>query len=117
MGSGAVWKGVVRVVFCCPGSGLVFGFSAHGRPGGDRLSRALRRSTIGAEGFHGRVRDGIGWGPLDVATRPSMGSQMTEIRGQRSEIRDQMSEFLISDLCPLISAPVDRKSTRLNSSH
>ena len=31
-----------------------------GRPGGDLLSRALRRSTIGAEGFHGRVRDGIG---------------------------------------------------------
>ena len=30
------------------------------RPGGDLLSRALRRSTIGAEGFHGRVRDGIG---------------------------------------------------------
>ena len=31
-----------------------------GRPGGDLLSHALRRSTIGAEGFHGRVRDGIG---------------------------------------------------------
>src|SRR4051794_32319593 len=31
-----------------------------GRPGGDLLFRALRRSTIGAEGFHGRVRDGIG---------------------------------------------------------
>ncbi len=31
-----------------------------GRPGGDLLSRALRRSTIGAEGFHGRVRNGIG---------------------------------------------------------
>ena len=30
------------------------------RPGGDLLFRALRRSTIGAEGFHGRVRDGIG---------------------------------------------------------
>ena len=30
-------------------------------PGGDLLSRVLRRSTIGAEGFHGRVRDGIGW--------------------------------------------------------
>ena len=30
------------------------------RPGGDLLSRALRRSTIGAEGFHGRVRNGIG---------------------------------------------------------
>ena len=31
-----------------------------GGPGGDLLSHALRRSTIGAEGFHGRVRDGIG---------------------------------------------------------
>src|ERR1700676_3520540 len=29
-------------------------------PGGDLLCHALRRSTIGAEGFHGRVRDGIG---------------------------------------------------------
>jgi hypothetical protein len=31
-----------------------------GAPGGDLLCHALRRSTIGAEGFHGRVRDGIG---------------------------------------------------------
>ena len=39
-------------------------FCVHGRPGGDLLSHALRRSTIGAEGFHGRVRDGIGcWDP------------------------------------------------------
>ena len=36
-------------------------FSVHGRPGDDLLSHALRRSTIGAEGFHGRVRNGIGW--------------------------------------------------------
>ena len=35
-------------------------FERPGRPGGDLLSRVLRRSTIGAEGFHGRVRDGIG---------------------------------------------------------
>ena len=41
------------------------------RPGGDLLSRALRRSTIGAEGFHGRVRDGIGWGTLAMTTRSS----------------------------------------------
>jgi hypothetical protein len=35
-----------------------------GRPGGDLLSHVLGRSTIGAEGFHGRVRDGIGcFGP------------------------------------------------------
>ncbi len=31
------------------------------RPGGDLLFHALRRSTISAEGFHGRVRNGIGW--------------------------------------------------------
>src|SRR3954462_14859 len=39
------------------GMGVVWG----GGSGGDLLFRALRRSTIGAEGFHGRVRDGIGW--------------------------------------------------------
>ena len=33
-----------------------------GRPGGDLLSRVLRQSTIGAEAFDGRVRDGIGSG-------------------------------------------------------
>ena len=32
-----------------------------GRPGNDLLSRVLRHSTIGAEGFNGRVRDGIGF--------------------------------------------------------
>ena len=37
------------------------GDSLFGRPGGDRLSRILRCSIIGAGGFHGRVRDGIGW--------------------------------------------------------
>ena len=42
-----------------------------GRPGGDLLFHALRRSTIGAEGFHGRVRDGIGWGTLARTTRSS----------------------------------------------
>src|SRR4051794_10650976 len=39
--------------------GLGFGW-----PGGDLLSRALGRSTISAEAFNGRVRDGIGfWAP------------------------------------------------------
>ena len=32
------------------------------RAGGDRLSRALRRSTIGPGGLNDRVRNGIGWG-------------------------------------------------------
>ena len=35
-----------------------------GRPCSDLLSQVLRLSTIGAEGFDGRVRDGIGsWAP------------------------------------------------------
>ena len=43
--------------------------AALGRPGSVLLSRALRRSTIGAEGFHGRVRNGIGCRPLAMTTR------------------------------------------------
>ena len=39
-----------------------------GRPGDDLLSRALRQSTIGATGFHGRVRNGIGWGTCAITT-------------------------------------------------
>ena len=42
-----------------------------GRPGNVLLSHALRRSTIGAEGLHGRVRNGIGCFPLAITTRPS----------------------------------------------
>ena len=42
-----------------------------GRPGSDLLFHALRRSTIGAKGFHGRVRDGIGCRPLAITTRSS----------------------------------------------
>ncbi len=38
--------------------------------GGDLLSHALRRSTIGATGLNGRVRDGIGCFPRAVTTRP-----------------------------------------------
>ncbi len=38
----------------------VRGFSVLCRPGDDLLSRVLRQSTIGAEAFDGRVRDGIG---------------------------------------------------------
>ena len=42
----------------------VFGGTDLGGPGGDLLSRVLRQSTIGAEAFDGRVRDGIGSGRL-----------------------------------------------------
>ena len=42
-----------------------------GWPGNDLLSQALRHSTIGAEVFDGRVRDGIGSGHVAKVTRPA----------------------------------------------
>ena len=42
-----------------------------GRSGNDLLSRVLRHSTIGAEEFNGRVRDGIGFGLLAQITGPA----------------------------------------------
>lgn len=38
-------------------------------PGDDLLFHRLSDSTIGADWFHGRVRDGIGWGTDAIATR------------------------------------------------
>ena len=47
------------------------GNSVLGRPGSDLLFQALRLSTIGAEDFDGRVRDGIGYRLLAMTTRPA----------------------------------------------
>ncbi len=49
-------------------------YGAFQKPGGDLLSHALRRSTIGAGGFNGRVRNGIGWRP------PARSHQAVEAR-------------------------------------
>ena len=38
-------------------------------PGDALLSHCLSSSTMGAVGFHGRVRDGIGWDTDAIATR------------------------------------------------
>src|ERR1700739_1060864 len=64
--------------------------SVLGRPGGDLLFQALRLSTIGAEDFDGRVRDGIGYRLLAMTTRPAKDG--TGIGDQRSVIR--------RDYCP-----------------
>src|SRR4051794_8764369 len=42
-----------------------------GWPGNDLLSRVLRHSTISAEAFNGRVRDGIGFRHLAPVTGPA----------------------------------------------
>ena len=57
IGEGDIGRGI-GVVGEWPGGGGVAG--GVGEPGGDLLFRRLSGSTIGAEGFHGRVRDGIG---------------------------------------------------------
>jgi hypothetical protein len=47
-------------------------------PGDDLLFHCLSSSTIGAVGFHGRVRDGIGWDTDAMVTRqwsPSWGTR------------------------------------------
>ena len=63
---GLVYPAAVGDLDCEEEDWLVFG-----RPGGDLLSRVLRQSTIGAEAFDGRVRDGIGSGHFARATRPA----------------------------------------------
>ena len=54
--------------------------SRFGGPGSDLLSRALRRSTIGARGLNDRVRDGIGWGPSAIATGSAETSLIQHVR-------------------------------------
>lgn len=45
------------------------------RPGSDLLSRVLRRSTIGAGAFHGRVRKGNGCSHPAITTRSIKGNK------------------------------------------
>ena len=52
--------------------------SVLGRPGGDLLFQALRLSTIGAEDFDGRVRDGIGYRLLAMTTRSAKDGTMKQ---------------------------------------
>jgi hypothetical protein len=53
--------------------------SVLGRPGSDLLSQGLSHSTIGAEEFDGRVRDGIGYGLLATTTRPAKDRQRSKL--------------------------------------
>ena len=49
----------------------MLGGSLIGWPGDDLLSHRWACSTMGAEGFHGRVRNGVGWVTLAMITKPS----------------------------------------------
>ena len=49
-------------------------------PGNDLLFHALRQSTIGANSFHGRVRDGIGCLSVAIITRKSLVTKLFSVR-------------------------------------
>jgi hypothetical protein len=55
-------------------------FVVLGRPGSDLLSQGLSHSTIGAEEFNGRVRDGIGFKLLARTTRPAKDKDTKQAR-------------------------------------
>ena len=77
-GYGLFWSGrdacfsFLRRLYCP----LLFCGIAFNRPGSDLLSRVLRRSTIGAGAFHGRVRNGNGCGRPAMTTRSIKGNVM-----------------------------------------
>src|SRR5712691_8602375 len=54
-----------------------------GRPGSDLLSQGLSHSTIGAEEFNGRVRDGIGFKLLARTTRPAKDKDTKQARSRK----------------------------------
>jgi hypothetical protein len=86
------------------GLGGVFGFDCEEvltvlcRPGSDLLSQGLSHSTIGAEEFNGRVRDGIGFRLLARATRPAKDRDMKQaVRSLCDRGRMVSSEWRMDD--------------------
>ena len=49
-------------------------------PGNDLLFHILRHSTIGANSFHGRVRDGIGCLSIAIVTRKLISIKLFSVR-------------------------------------
>ena len=81
-----------------------------GRPGNDLLSRVLRHSTIGAEEFNGRVRDGIGFLAPRSNHRTGEGQrQGCEAAPPRTLQRQGQTVFLI-----IMIADTDHESDQAN---
>src|SRR5947209_9970984 len=69
-------------------------FLVLGRPGSDLLSQGLSHSTIGAEEFNGRVRDGIGFKLLARTTRPAKDIAGFRNRGSGVRRAERRPRFL-----------------------
>ena len=94
-------------------------YPAFCRPGSDLLSRVLRRSTIGAGAFHGRVRNGNGCSHPARTTR----SAKRKICSRREQISiEKLVKFLTSFVlntsfgalctCPEHFAPQGQRPSR-----
>jgi hypothetical protein len=68
-----------------------------GRPGNDLLSRVLRHSTIGAEEFNGRVRDGIGFLAPRSNHRTGEGQRQGRLRPPPGTLQLQVKQSFSSN--------------------
>ena len=57
-----------------------FKYELEKNPGNDLLFHVLRQSTIGANSFHGRVRDGIGCLSVAIVTRKLISIKLFSVR-------------------------------------
>ena len=84
-------------------SAAVFAIDKEGRnvlgwSGNDLLSRVLRHSTIGAEAFNGRVRDGIGFRRLAQVTGPAKDKWQVAAK-RRSSGLIRGPKFMVFKMC------------------
>ena len=83
-------------------------FLVLGRPGSDLLFQVLRLSTIGAEEFNGRVRDGIGFRPLAKTTRPAKDEMKQSASASRAPPRrrgPRSAKLMVCSVQDAISKP------------
>ncbi len=77
-----------------------------GRSGNDLLSRVLRHSTIGAEAFNGRVRDGIGF--LSPRSDHRTGQRQQQgCQGHHPEVLPSGPKHIGLSLTPALSGSQD----------
>ena len=84
-----------------------------GRPGNDLLSRVLRHSTIGAEEFNGRVRDGIGFLAPRSNHRTGEGQRQGRLR-RHPELSHSSKSNSLSRSCPIREADMNHESNQAN---
>ena len=80
-----------------------------GRPGNDLLSRVLRHSTIGAEEFNGRVRDGIGF--LAPRSNHRTGEGQQQARGLKPHPNGRQGQ---RSFCSIMITDSDHESNQAN---